>query len=363
MPTTRVWLTVLSWLAVSAWSQDSTAPAAQDRVIWSGVTNQSRVCTNGPAIFRVSTTELLHISTNPQLARNQQLLRSTNELPARVRERLLKANEPPFLTNVIQVTNLVFHSFLPTSLHHLAWTNLLARTNGRSMQVWSTRSHPPGWPRSARVAAEWNRQSLIFGLTGFTALSPCWEGEGESGQAPITALTRRHGYTRGHGMGAEGFRRSLAGKKVWFLAQDNKLVQVRVLRELVRSRDGRDYTLLLFDEDLPGSVKPLRVVDRQQLWATYTNVANAPIAMVFMEQHGHAATSLPEMTYSVYKGGDSGSANLLMLPGELIFVAGRSTSAPDTLMQADMDELCRLEKLNPAPYQMSWLDLSAFPKF
>lgn len=359
----RVLLVCLCSALLSAWSQEPSAGPAPGRVVWSGVTNLSGLYTNGPAVFRVSTTELLDINSNPQFARNQKLLQSTNKLPAAFRERLLKANEPPYVTNVLQVTNLVFDSFHPKSLHHVAWTNLLARTNSRSMQVWSTRSHPPGWPRSARVAAEWNRQSLIFGLTGFTALSPCWEGEGESGQAPITALTRRHGYTRGHGMGIEGFRRTLTGKKVWFLAQDNRVVQVRVLRELVRSRDGRDYTLLLFDEDLPASIKPIRVADRAQFSATYTNVAKAPTAMVFMEQHGHAATSLPEMTYNVYKGGDSGSANLLMLPGELIFVAGRSTSAPDSLMQADMDELCRLEKLNPAPYQMSWLDLSAFPKF
>jgi hypothetical protein len=45
------------------------------------------------------------------------------------------------------------------------------------------------------------------------ALSPGWEGEVNSGQVPVTALTRRHGYTRGHSMGPDGFRTLFAGRK------------------------------------------------------------------------------------------------------------------------------------------------------
>jgi hypothetical protein len=63
------------------------------------------------------------------------------------------------------------------------------------------------------------------------------------------------------------------------------------------------------------------------------------------------------------KGGDSGAPNLLPLPGELIFCGGRTTSPPSPQMQADMDELCRLEHLDPKRYQMQWVDLSAFPSF
>jgi len=45
------------------------------------------------------------------------------------------------------------------------------------------------------------------------------------------------------------------------------------------------------------------------------------------------------------------------LPGELVFFSGRSTSGPTHEMQADMDELCQLEGLNPAKYQLRWVDL------
>ena len=52
---------------------------------------------------------------------------------------------------------------------------------------------------------------------------------------------------------------------------------------------------------------------------------------------------------------------MIPLPGELVFFSGRSTSGPTPAMQADMDELCRLEGLNPVKYQMRWVDLGKPP--
>jgi hypothetical protein len=54
---------------------------------------------------------------------------------------------------------------------------------------------------------------------------------------------------------------------------------------------------------------------------------------------------------------------MLPLPGELVFYGGRSTTGPTPEMQADMDELCRLQKLDPRRYQMRWADLSKFPDY
>src|SRR5262249_5520011 len=102
------------------------------------------------------------------------------------------------------ITNKVFHHFFADSLSHLIWTNFIAHTNGRGTTVWSGRTHSPNWPATPPVAV-WNTNSLIWGMKGVTALSPCWEVEGAPGQVPVTALTRRHAYTRGHGMGADGF--------------------------------------------------------------------------------------------------------------------------------------------------------------
>src|SRR5690242_1531679 len=140
--------------------------------------------------------------------------------------------QPPSGGSAAPVTIRVFDHFLPESLDNLVWTNFIAHTNGRDMNIWSARSHPLGWP-SKPPLVRWNTNSLIWGLKGFTAISPCWEVESAPGQVPVTALTRRHGYTRGHGMGADGFNTNFAGKKIWFLTANNSIVEVTVVRDAV----------------------------------------------------------------------------------------------------------------------------------
>ena len=110
----------------------------------------------------------------------------------------------------------LFERFLPGSLNHLVWTNLIAHTNGRTTSVWEERTHPANWPTNP-PQVKWNSNSLLHDWHGWTAISPCWEGEVWSGQLPITALTRRHGYTRGHGMGEDGLSTNYSGRKVWFV--------------------------------------------------------------------------------------------------------------------------------------------------
>lgn len=205
----------------------------------------------------------------------------------------------------------------------------------------------------------------MWGMKGLTAISPCWESEGSSGQVPITALTRRHGYARGHGMGEAGFHRNFAGKRVWFVSTNNTVVQVAVAREVVRTipASGRDYTVLLFSSDLPDAIEPMRVCGLKELMARYTFLDRVPCPLFMTEQTGNVSAGIPGFILDVSKGGDSGSPNMLPLPGELVFYNGRSTSPPSPEMQADMDELCRLEGLDAAKYQMRWVDLSKYPKY
>ncbi len=282
-------------------------------------------------------------------------------------------NNPAFATNgVVQrmmaahspFTNQVFAGFLPESLNHLIWTNFIAHTNGRDMTIWSQRAHPNGWPAAAPLL-QWNTNNLMWGMKGMTALSPCWEGEGSPGQVPITLLTRRHGFTRGHGMGAEGFNTASRGLKVWFLATDNSLVTATIRRQVVRASQKGDYTIFLFDRDLPATIPPLRVAAFAEVQARFTGAArgggNCPVFKT--EQLGHVSAEVPGFTFNTWKGGDSGSPNLLPLPGELVFIGGRSTSPPGPAMQADMDELSRQEGLNPKAYQLQWVDLSQYPKY
>jgi len=262
-------------------------------------------------------------------------------------------------------TNHIFDHFRPDSLNHLIWTNLLHLTNGRTIRVWSARGHPADWPAKAPTA-EWATNGLLWGMRGMTALSPCWESEGGSGQVPITALTRRHGYTRGHSLGPEGFNTVFAGKQVWFFTAEDLVVRRTVVRNVGRMGiDGkrRDYTILLFNEDLPASIEPMRVTSLTNLTAKYPIPGWAPWPAFQTEQSGCVSVDLPGFRIDTWKGGDSGSPNMAPMPGELVFYSGRSTTGPDAGMQADMDELCRLEGLDPKRYQLQWVDLSSYPSY
>jgi len=285
--------------------------------------------------------------TNSQAATNPQLPSGAGQL------------SPP--VQAVYVTNRVFDHYLPESLNNLVWTNLIAHTNGRSLEIWSVRSRPPGWPARPPIVV-WNTNGLMWGMKGLTALSPCWESEGGTGQVPVTALTRRHGYTRGHSMGPDGFRTDYAGRKVWFVTTDNVVIEATVARGVVRTRE-RDYTLLLFQKDLPPAIEPMRVAAMTNLFAKYSNRPDAPWPLFGTEQSGRVSAGLVELSVSTWKPGDSGSPNMLPLPGELVFYSGRSTSSPSPEMQADMNALCALEGLNADNYQLQWVDLSAYPSY
>src|SRR5690348_8248562 len=260
-------------------------------------------------------------------------------------------------------TNKVFDHFLPESLNNLVWTNFIEHTNGRNMLVWSERTRPPGWPNQAPIV-RWNPNSLIWGMRGMTALSPSWELEGNPGQVPITALTRRHGYTRGHDMGGDRVGTAYAGRKVWFLTAENRIVETTIKREIVCTAptSGRDYTIVLFSSDLPETIQPMRVASPSEVFAVphskYCYAVDAPCPMFETEQTGGVSASIPGFMLDTGKGGDSGSPNMLPMPGELVFWSGRTTFGPSREMQADMDKLCQLEGLNPAQYQLQWVDLS-----
>ncbi len=121
-----------------------------------------------------------------------------------------------------------------------------------------------------------------------------------------------------------------------------------------------DKKILLLDRDLPETIEPMTVATQAAVQRFYltSNQGGAPFPVFQTEQTGHVSSSIPPLTVNTWKGGDSGSPNMIPLPGELVFFSGRSTSGPTPEMQADMDELCRLEGLNPTRYQMRWVDFA-----
>lgn len=318
------------------------------------MTNDLGLFTNGPAVVQLF--KITQFWTNSTPALNPVM--ATNPYFAKMRQ------------STYSWTNAVFERFIPESLNYVIWTNFLALTNGRSLHIWSERTHPGGWPTN-KPSVKWNTNSVIWGMKGLTALSPCWEGEGYPGQVPFTALTRRHAYTRGHGMGPEGFdtKRPIQ-QKVWFVGRNNSLVEAVIKHTVVRTSMStnqvyRDYTIVLFDRDLPETIEPMNVAALADVQARYRTPSqvNWPYPIFQTEQGGYVSTGIAPLVVNTWKPGDSGSPNLIPLPGELVFISGRSTSGPSPEMQEDMDELCRLEKLDPKKYQMHPADLSKYPGY
>lgn len=323
-------------------------------------TNSLGLTTNGPAVLSVSFYARTNIIPGPWANRP-----IPPNIPLEAQEKLLTLKTQ----TVVQVyffTNYTFEHFAAESLQNIVWTNFIAHTNGRSTLVWTERTHPPKWPQRPPIL-KWNTNSLIWGMKGMTALSPCWEVESSPGVIPITALTRRHGYTRGHGIRKDGFGKDFAGKRVWFLTGDNQVVELTILREVVRTLpgSGRDYTLFLFNKDLPRSIETMRVTTQKEVFSRYVfpDTFSVPVVLFYLEQGGNVSANVPGFTVPIMKGGDSGSANMLPLPGELVFYNGRTTSSPGPEMQADMDEMCRQEGLEPSRYKLQWIDLSRFPTY
>ena len=340
--------------AVSAQSPAVTnAPASLQPMTSVQTTNELGLVTNGPAVvrlFRITQSWTNERPLPPRLATNPTYLRTRPS------------------NSTFSWTNGVFECFQPESLNYAVWTNFIANTNGRTMQLWSERTHARDWPTN-KPSVRWNTNNLMWGMKGLTALSPCWQGEGSPGQVPLTALTRRHAYTRGHGMGPEGFQTITAGYKAWFLTRDNALVQAVVKRSVTRASatNGmhRDYTIVLFERDLPETIDSMAVLSFAELQAKYRfgGQASMPCPIFQTEQGGSVSAGIAPFVVNTWKPGDSGSPNLLPLPGELVFYSGRSTTGPSPEMQADMDELCRLERLDQKKYQLRRVDISKYPGY
>jgi hypothetical protein len=259
----------------------------------------------------------------------------------------------------------------PNSLGNLVWTNFVAHTNGRSMDIWSTFEPPTNFPvglcypsnlpphTTPRLA--WNTNCLMWGMKGESAISQLWTGQGWRGQCPITALTRRHGYARGHSSGPHGYQSSGIGHRIYFCTTNNQVVQVEIKNGFVEIGNGYDFTIFVFSRDLPPEIEPMRVAEMKTVFQKYPPGLPGQWIVFMTEQSGHVSANCPPFTFNVMKGGDSGSPNMLPMPGELVFYGGRTTTGPCKQMQEDMDNLSRSIGLDPAKYQMQWVDLSGFP--
>ena len=91
----------------------------------------------------------------------------------------------------------------------------------------------------------------------------------------------------------------------------------------------------------------------------YSNTWIFPYLLLGTEQAGHCAAGIPPFIYPLFKGGDSGSPDMIQSPdNKLVMVSGRSTSGISQQTQADIDALSVFEGLNTNNYQLRWYDLS-----
>lgn len=281
-------------------------------------------------------------------------------------------NPPPVLAtnlpgarvvkDVIEISN-KFAGFVPGTLGQVVWSGF--HTNGRSTRMWEYWQLPPGWPAKPPIL-RWNTNNLMWPRKGMTAISQVVEGMGSFGQGGITALTRRHGYVRGHDMGPSGLDPTRVGRRVWFCTRDNQVIERRIRLLVIRGREKGspgDYSIILFDADLPPAIEPMRVADRTIIYRKYFfgDLLQKPFFRALQE--GFVSAGIVPGWIVPIRGGDSGNPIMLPLPDELIFFGGISTSPPSAAMQADMDMLSRKAGLDPRKYQMHWANLDSYPDF
>ena len=89
-------------------------------------------------------------------------------------------------------------------------------------------------------------------------------------------------------------------------ARNDTIVQVKIVRAVTRLGSAGDYTILLFDRDLPDSIEPLRVLDYASLSKRFSYEPPFPVTLLSTEQTGNVNTGLPGFTVPIMKGGDSG---------------------------------------------------------
>jgi len=244
------------------------------------------------------------------------------------------------------------------------WTNY---TNNKSCVLWNTRTtnNPP--------TLVWNPNCLLYGKTGFTAISQRNEFEPAPGQCPVTALTRRHGYTRGHGMGFTngyaGFNSGFNTQNVYFCTSSNTLVTATVTNGYTRYSTTNgfdyDYTILVFSADLPSSIQPMEVsytnptsfsVVFNTTQQGYMSANNPPFWLInsISEQASDPDAFPPFNEYPTFLLGDSGSPVMVPWTDDyLVFLYGDTTTAPCDQMQLDMNNLCTSVGIEGEDYQMT----------
>ena len=212
-----------------------------------------------------------------------------------------------------------FVNFVTNSLNYSLWTNCIGSTNGKTATIWTARAHPP-------AAASWNASGILSVASNFTGLSYANEMEPSAGQFAITALSRRIGYTRGHGAGAVGTNADNAGRQVWYLTAANATVTNTVSEQITSTGTDVDFTIFRFETELPQTITPLPMVAFSEIQEKRPGAVCAPAPNYAISQGNSASCGVAPFPFPGVTGGDSGLPVMLLHSNRLVFYAGLSTS-------------------------------------
>jgi hypothetical protein len=153
---------------------------------------------------------------------------------------------------------------------------------------------------------------------------------------------------------------------VWFCTTDNpptNLVAATVLYAYTRCYGPYDYTVVLFDRDLPPGITPMQVANPPPggavfLAASQLHIGGVPGRVTVLSPNCLNDTPLLP---APFEAGDSGSPVMWVTANNsLVLTGGITTSGPSPQMQADMDSLVAAANLNLGlnldtnNYQMTW---------
>jgi hypothetical protein len=264
-------------------------------------------------------------------------------------------------------------SFPPDSLMNACWTNYLAKTNGAQFELWSKYILPAGWPTHYAGMPDLQRADdcLVHGAVGLTALCQCHTGQGYRGQVPMIAITRRHLYSRGHGMGVE-FSTNVPvlfnyRTKLYFCTADNKVIEAVSTNKLVYYGGGYDFSIIALTADLPPDIVPVRCINPAVFGPSpcaFPDKMFSPEPMISTRQNGRLDCGWRSGHNEPIRGGDSGSPGFLWIGNELFFSFAISGSGPVVpKVQEGVDKLTRLLGLPTSKYQIQYLDVSRYPTY
>jgi len=234
----------------------------------------------------------------------------------------------------------------------------------------------------------WNTNSALWNKKGLTSWSPIHTSQltNLSTDVLVTALTRRHIYSRGHSSGSDGYYsyNVTNGEYYYFYTTNNQMVIRRALNKITRISSGKgDYTITVLDSDLPTTIDTMAQamqfpMDTNNAFAgtgdfsvklNYGSAYNHPVTQLGFCQHGYIGFNSGDnngygitnfFPHGIYVGGDSGNPNFYVIGNELAMTSGRTTSGYNIFMQQDIDALSATNGMDPALYQPRFVDVSKF---